>query len=223
MGSKMNIIDLGADAVPVVFVIDDDDGIRLALTNLFESMRFEVAAFSSPADFLQAGLLHRHGCIVLDVRLPGINGLDFQSHLAQLGCMLPVIFVTGHADVAMSVRAMKAGADDFLTKPFREQDILDAVMAAIQKDKRRRSGKANQVEVEAKLQGLTAREREVMGSIVKGMMNKQIAHQLGISEITVKLHRGNLMRKMQVRSVVELIRAAEIASGKLDPEIIATL
>jgi len=204
---------------PVVFIVDDDLSIREALTDLFRSMRFDAEAFESAAAFLEAADINRPGCILLDVRLPGVSGLDFQTQLERVGSKMPIIFMTGFGDIPMSVRAMKAGAVDFLTKPFRDQDILDAVTAAMERDAARRRQSA-QCEAVASLAGrLTPREREVMEAVVKGLMNKQIAHELGISEVTVKLHRGNVMRKMEVRSVAELVRKAEMLGEGLRPPV----
>ncbi|MDI7864224.1 response regulator transcription factor [Rhizobiaceae bacterium n13] len=197
---------------PVVFIVDDDLSMRDALTDLFHSMKFDVEAFDSAASFLEAANFNRPGCILLDVRLPGVSGLEFQTQLARIGSRMPIIFMTGFGDVPMSVKAMKAGAVDFLTKPFKDQDILDAVGAAIERDAARRHQSAQSEAVTALAETLTPREREVMEAVVKGLMNKQIAYELGISEVTVKLHRGNVMRKMEVRSVAELVRKAEILS-----------
>lgn len=195
----------------IVYVVDDDLSMREALVDLFRSMRMEAVAFESAADFLDRADLARPGCILLDVRLPGLSGLDFQAQLEQMGSRLPIIFMTGFGDIPMSVRAMKAGAVDFLTKPFRNQDILDAVTAAIERNAAERKEAAATEAVVALAQSLTPREREVMRAVVKGLMNKQIAYDLGISEITVKLHRGNVMRKMQAKSLADLVRLAEIA------------
>lgn len=195
---------------PVVYVVDDDPSIREALVDLFRSVRTEARAFESAQDLLDNADLKRPGCILLDVRLPGANGLDFQLHLEKLGNQMPIIFMTGHGDIPMTVRAMKAGAVDFLAKPFRDQDILDAVSVAFQKDRDIRQQSATNGAV-AELAGtLTRREHEVMAAVVQGLMNKQIAFNLGISEITVKLHRGNVMRKMDARSVADLVRKAEL-------------
>ncbi|TBC86494.1 response regulator transcription factor [Rhizobium leguminosarum] len=195
---------------PVVYVVDDDPSIREALIDLFLSVRTEAQAFESAQDLLDKANLKRPGCILLDVRLPGANGLDFQLHLEKLGNQMPIIFMTGHGDIPMTVRAMKAGAVDFLAKPFRDQDILDAVSVAFQKDREVRQQSAANGAV-AELAGtLTRREHEVMAAVVQGLMNKQIAFNLGISEITVKLHRGNVMRKMEARSVADLVRKAEL-------------
>lgn len=195
---------------PIVYIVDDDESMREALADLFHSMKIEAAAFETAQAFLDGADLDRPGCILLDVRLPGLSGLDFQGHLDRMGSRLPIVFMTGFGDIPMSVKAMKAGAVDFLTKPFREQDILDSVTAALEKDSRRRLETAASDAVAALAETLTPREREVMASVVKGLMNKQIAFDLGISEITVKLHRGNVMRKMEVRSVADLVRKAEL-------------
>ncbi|MGV8935715.1 MAG: response regulator transcription factor [Allorhizobium sp.] len=195
---------------PVVYIVDDDPSIREALVDLFLSTRTQAQSFESALDLLDGADLARPGCIVLDVRLPGANGLDFQLHLERLGNRMPIIFMTGHGDIPMSVRAMKAGAVDFLAKPFRGQDILDAVAVAFEKDRTaRRQSQANDAVAEL-ARTLTRREHEVMAAVVKGLMNKQIAFNLGISEITVKLHRGNVMRKMDARSVADLVRKAEL-------------
>ncbi|WP_276122520.1 response regulator transcription factor [Pararhizobium qamdonense] len=195
---------------PVVYVVDDDPSIREALVDLFLSVRTEALAFESAQDLLYNADLKRPGCILLDVRLPGANGLDFQLHLEKLGNRMPIIFMTGHGDIPMTVRAMKAGAVDFLAKPFRDQDILDAVAVAFQKDRDLRQQSAANGAVTELAKSLTRREHEVMTAVVQGLMNKQIAFNLGISEITVKLHRGNVMRKMEARSVADLVRKAEL-------------
>ncbi|NKK56270.1 response regulator transcription factor [Rhizobium leguminosarum] len=195
---------------PVVYVVDDDPSIREALVDLFLSVRTEAQAFESAQDLLDNADLKRPGCILLDVRLPGANGLDFQLHLEKLGNQMPVIFMTGHGDIPMTVRAMKAGAVDFLAKPFRDQDILDAVSVAFDRDRGIRQQSAANSAVTDLAKTLTRREHEVMAAVVQGLMNKQIAFNLGISEITVKLHRGNVMRKMEARSVADLVRKAEL-------------
>lgn len=195
---------------PIVYIVDDDQSMREALADLFHSMKIEAVAFETAQAFLDGADLDRPGCILLDVRLPGLSGLEFQGHLDRMGSRLPIVFMTGFGDIPMSVKAMKAGAVDFLTKPFREQDILDAVTAALEKDARLRLETAASDAVAALAETLTPREREVMASVVKGLMNKQIAFDLGISEITVKLHRGNVMRKMEARSVADLVRKAEL-------------
>jgi FixJ family two-component response regulator len=194
----------------VVYVVDDDPSIREALVDLFLSIRTEAKSFESAQDLLDNADLSRPGCILLDVRLPGANGLDFQLHLEKLGNRMPIVFMTGHGDIPMTVRAMKAGAIDFLSKPFRDQDILDAVSIAFQKDSEVRQQSAANGAVSELAKTLTRREHEVMAAVVQGLMNKQIAFNLGISEITVKLHRGNVMRKMEARSVAELVRKAEL-------------
>ncbi|MGL4965154.1 MAG: response regulator transcription factor [Inquilinus sp.] len=196
-------------ATPLVLIVDDDEAIREALTDLLRSVGIEARSFGSTKELLDTPT-DRPGCLILDVRLPGLSGLDLQAQLARSGNTRPIIFMTGHGDIPMSVRAMKAGAMDFLTKPFRDQDMLDAVAAAIDKDKAQRQQAAAAKEVAALAATLTPRETEVMAAVVKGLMNKQIAGLLGISEITVKLHRGNVMRKMAVRSVADLVRKAEL-------------
>lgn len=201
------------DPTPVVLVVDDDEAIRDALCDLLASVGIEALCFGSTQALLQTRLPDRPGCLVLDVRLPGASGLELQAQLARAGAPLPVIFMTGHGDIPMTVRAMKAGAVDFLTKPFRDQDMLDAVAAAIAASREQRRAAAAVQEAAALLETLTAREREVMAGVVRGLMNKQIAGELGISEITVKLHRGNVMRKMGVRSVADLVRKAELSNG----------
>ena len=197
-------------AAPLVFIVDDDEAIREALTDLLRSVGIESRCFGSTRELLDAAPTDRPGCLILDVRLPGISGLDLQAQLMRDRNTRPIIFMTGHGDIPMSVRAMKAGAMDFLTKPFRDQDMLDVVAAAIDKDMALRQEAVAAKEVAAQAATLTPRETEVMAAVVKGLMNKQIAGLLGISEITVKLHRGNVMRKMEVRSVADLVRKAEL-------------
>lgn len=201
-----------ADAAsnPLVLVVDDDEHIREALCELLRSVGIEALCFASTRDLLEARLPDRPGCLILDIRLPGVSGLELQAQLARNGNPIPIIFMTGYGDIPMTVQAMKAGAVDFLTKPFRDQDMLDAVAAAVEKDRARRQDAAAADEVTALAATLTTREREVMAAVVQGLMNKQIAGILGIAEITVKLHRGNVMRKMQVRSVAELVRKTEL-------------
>jgi FixJ family two-component response regulator len=198
-----------AAASPVVFIVDDDRSVREALSALFRSVGLRVELFGSALEFLDGRRGDAPGCLVLDVRLPGLSGLDFQTQLAASGIHLPIIFMTGHGDIPMSVRAMKAGAVDFLAKPFREQDMLDAVAAAIECDARRRRDSEALSTLKAMLSSLTPREREVLEHVTSGLMNKQIAAMLGLSEITVKIHRGNLMRKMGARSLADLVRKAE--------------
>lgn len=193
----------------VVIVVDDDAGIRASLDSLFRSVGLDTRLFSSPAELLGGALPEGPGCIVLDVRLPGVSGLDLQSQLVRQGISYPIIFMTGHGDIPMSVRAMKAGAVDFLAKPFRDQDMLDAVTAALERDAQHRAEAATRDDIRAQFETLTAREREVMGHVTAGLMNKQVAALIGLSEITVKIHRGNVMRKMGVRSLADLVRKAE--------------
>ncbi|MGE0034549.1 MAG: response regulator transcription factor [Xanthobacteraceae bacterium] len=194
---------------PTVLVVDDDSDLREALGSLLRSIGLNVALYRTAAELLSANRVEGPGCLVLDVRLPGVSGLDFQTQLARAGIHMPIIFMTGHGDVPMTVRAMKAGAVDFLTKPFRDQDMLDAVTAALERDRTRR---AEEQEIEGVRQlyaALTPREKEVMGFVTKGLMNKQIAGEMALSEITVKIHRGNVMRKMAARSLADLVRMAE--------------
>ena len=195
---------------PTVFVVDDDEEMRLALGNLFRSVGHEVRLFSSTQEFLQAVTSDAPGCLVLDVRLPGMSGLEFQAKLTQANAHIPIIFMTGHGDIPMSVRAMKAGAVDFLTKPFRDQDMLDAVAHAIEADRGRREQSQATAGVRERFTSLSPREREVMTLVTRGMMNKQVAHELSLSEITVKLYRGQAMRKMGAGSLADLVRMAEL-------------
>jgi len=197
------------EQVPAIVVIDDDASMRKALDNLFKSVGFEVELFSSPQEFLQSERPDRPGCIVLDVRFPGRSGLDMQRDLASAEAQLPIIFITGYGDIPMSVRAMKAGAVEFLTKPFRDQDLLDAVGTALEKDRTRRSGELRLAELRSRYDTLTARERQVMSLVVAGRLNKQIAGELGVSEMTVKMHRRQVMRKMQAAGVAQLVRLAD--------------
>ena len=198
------------NAAPLVLVVDDDEGIREALRDLLRSVGLEVLCFASTAELLASPPSDRPGCMLLDVRLPGVSGLELQAQLAKAGNRVPIVFMTGHGDIPMTVRAMKAGAVDFLTKPFRDQDLLDAVAAAIRADQERRKEQGAAEAARREAASLTPREREVMAGVVRGLMNKQIAGELGLSEITVKLHRGNVMRKLGVRSVPDLVRKAEL-------------
>ena len=198
-----------ASAGPFVAVVDDDPSVLDALDNLLRSVSLATRLFATPGELLAAQLPDEPGCIVLDVRLPGVSGLDFQEHLERSGIHRPIVFMTGHGDIPMTVRAMKAGAVDFLAKPFRDQDMLDAVMAAIDRDARNRAANAALGDLRAEFESLTQREREVMTHVVAGLMNKQVAGILGLSEITVKIHRGNVMRKMGVRTLADLVRKAE--------------
>jgi FixJ family two-component response regulator len=194
---------------PTVLVVDDDPEVRDALSSLFRSVGLDPRLFASAAEFLQHKLPEAPCCIVLDIRLPGVGGLDFQAQLAKSNIHVPIVMMTGHGDIPMSVRAMKAGAVDFLTKPFRHQDMLDAVAQAIERDRKRRDSEKSLAELRGLFESLTTREREIMALVTAGLMNKQVAGQLGLSEITVKIHRGHIMRKMGVRSLADLVRAAE--------------
>jgi FixJ family two-component response regulator len=195
---------------PIVFVIDDDASMRRALTNLFQSVGLGVEVFGSAPEMLQSKLPDVPGCLVLDIRLPGLSGLDFQTELAKSNIHIPIIFMTGHGDIPMTVRAMKGGAVDFLTKPFRDQDMLDAVLTAIERDRNRREAEAVVANLKGLFETLTSREREVMALVASGLMNKQIAAELGLAEITVKIHRGHIMKKMGARSLADLVRMAEM-------------
>jgi FixJ family two-component response regulator len=194
---------------PIVFVIDDDASMRRALTNLFQSVGLGVKVFGSAPEMLQSRLPDIASCLVLDIRLPGLSGLDFQTELAKANIRIPIIFMTGHGDIPMTVRAMKGGAVDFLTKPFRDQDMLDAVVTAIERDRKRREAEKVIADLQALFEALTSREREVLTLVASGLMNKQIAAELGLAEITVKIHRGHIMKKMGARSLADLVRMAE--------------
>jgi FixJ family two-component response regulator len=197
-------------AQEVIFVIDDDASLRNSLSSLFRSIGLRVEVFDSAADFLKVELPAVASCLVLDVRLPGLSGLDFQTELAKANIRIPIVFITGHGDIPMTVKAMKAGAVEFLTKPFREQDLLDAVRLGLERDRARREGETILDELRGRFDALTAREQEVMAFVTTGLMNKQIAADLGVSEITVKVHRGNVMRKMGARSLADLVRMADV-------------
>jgi FixJ family two-component response regulator len=195
---------------PVVFVIDDDPSMRDAFRSLFQSVGWRVELFGSAPEFMQSARPDGPACLVLDIRLPRLSGLEFQTELADANIELPIIFITGHGDIPMSVKAMKAGAVDFLTKPFRDQDMLDAVTRAIEADRTRRSSQQATSGVRESFARLSPREREVMTLVTRGLMNKQVAHELGLSEITVKLYRGQAMRKMGAGSLADLVRMAEL-------------
>jgi FixJ family two-component response regulator len=194
----------------VVFVIDDDALVRSSLKSLFQSVGLHVELFESTDHFLQSERLDVACCLVLDVRLPGRSGLDFQNELAKSGTDIPIIFLTGHGDIPMSVQAMKAGAVEFLTKPCRDQDLLDAVRLSIARDREWREANKHVADIKAHFATLTAREKEVIGFVAAGLLNKQIADEMGVSEVTVKTHRGNIMRKMQARSLADLVRMADL-------------
>jgi FixJ family two-component response regulator len=198
-----------AELQPMVFVIDDDADLREALSRLFRSVGLQVKAFATAPEFLQIKLPEGPTCLVLDVRLPGLSGLDFQAELTRAKIDIPIVFMTGHGDIPMTVRAMKAGAVEFLPKPFRDQDMLDAVQTGLERDRRRRKDASETAKLRADFDTLTAREQEIMGLVTSGLMNKQIAGQLGVSEITVKVHRGSVMRKMNARSLADLVRMAD--------------
>lgn len=197
------------EAQSIVFVVDDDASLREAIKSLLRSVGLEVDVFGTAADFLKHKFPDVPACLVLDIRLPGVSGLDFQAELAKANIHIPIVFITGHGDIPMTVRAMKAGAVEFLTKPFRDQDLLDSVQIAIDRDRARRAQDKAVHEVRVHFDALTPREQEVIAFVTAGLMNKQIAAELGVSEITVKVHRGSVMKKMGARSLADLVRMAD--------------
>jgi FixJ family two-component response regulator len=203
-----------AGSEPIVHTVDDDTGVRLALDGLFRSVGYRTRQYGSAAEFLASAEAQGPGCLVLDIRLPGTSGLDLQAQLAEAGVTMPVILMTGHGDIPMTVRGMKAGAVDFLPKPFRDQDMLDAVATALERDARARAARGEAEALRARLNTLSSREREVMARVAAGKMNKQIAFELTLSEITVKIHRGNAMRKMAARTLADLVKMAELLKLK---------
>jgi FixJ family two-component response regulator len=212
---------MGAPAMPfqtseraVVHVVDDDASVRGALESLFDSVGLATQTYGAARDFLATSRADEPGCIVIDVRLPDMNGLEFQAQLTQMGVRLPVVIMTGHGDIPMSVRAMKRGAVDFLSKPFHDQDMLDAVMAAIERDRQRRIVDGDVSRLQKRFETLSPREQQVMLLVTLGKMNKQVAGDLGISEITVKIHRGAAMRKMAARTLIDLVRMAEVVKSR---------
>jgi len=208
-GSSTSPRNVASAEEPIVYVVDDDASVRDALRSLFRSVGLRVEVFGSAPEFLQSKLPDVASCLILDIRLPRLSGLDFQVDLARAGIHIPIIFMTGHGDIPMTVRAMKAGAVDFLTKPFRDQDMLDAVAAAIERDRNSRDEAKILSDLHAHFVTLTAREREVMVLVTAGLMNKQVAAEIGIAEITVKIHRGQIMRKMAAKSLADLVKMAQ--------------
>ncbi|MCS3929844.1 FixJ family two-component response regulator [Bradyrhizobium elkanii] len=199
----------GADD-PIVLIVDDDPSMRRALTNLFQSVGLRVEAFGSAAEAMEAKPPVVPSCLVLDIRLPGSSGFDLQADLVKADIRTPIIFITGHGDIPMTVRAMKSGAIDFLTKPVRDQDMLDAVQAAIERDRKRRDAEKSVSSVRTRFEGLTPRQRDILALVASGLMNKQVAAELGLAEITVKIYRGQIMRKMGAKSLADLVRMTEV-------------
>jgi FixJ family two-component response regulator len=193
----------------MVFIIDDDEAVREGLAALFRSVGLQVKLFASAAEFRQTSLPDFPSCLVLDIRLPGLGGLEFQADLARANIQIPIIFMTGHGDIPMSVRAMKAGAVEFLTKPFRDQDMLDAVQLAIEQDRKQHKDAVATFKLKANFETLSAREQQIMSLVAAGLMNKQIAAEIGVSEVTVKVHRGSVMRKMGAKSIADLVRMSD--------------
>jgi FixJ family two-component response regulator len=200
---------MNTQSQPIVFVIDDDTGMREALATLFRSVGLQVKLFASAAEFRHSSLPDVPSCLVLDIRLPGLGGLEFQADLARANIQIPIVFMTGHGDIPMSVRAMKAGAVEFLTKPFRDQDMLDAVQLAIEQNRKQRKDTVATLKLKSNFETLSPREQQIMNLVATGLMNKQIAAEIGVSEVTVKVHRGNVMRKMGAKSIAELVRMAD--------------
>ena len=208
-----------SNVAPVVFVVDDDPSVRRAIQRLVESVGLQVELFGSAQEFLRSERPDAPSCLVLDIRLPGISGLDFQRQLAEANIHIPIIFITAHGDIPMTVRAMKAGAVEFLTKPFRDQDLLDAIQIALERDRTRRVQETEVAKLRERYESLTPREREVMPLVVSGLLNKQIAAEIGASEATVKVHRSQLMRKMGAESLADLVRmAAEMGIPAAKPK-----
>lgn len=205
------------DAAPVVFVVDDDEAVRESVKKLITSVGLRAETFGTTQDFLNSKRPQAPACLVLDVRLPDVSGIEFQRQLTDAGIQIPIIFITGHADIPMTVRAMKAGAVEFLTKPFRGQELLDAIQEAISRDREAWNKRAQMAEITARYESLTAREKEVMALVARGLLNKQVAAELGTSELTIKTHRGRVMEKMQADSVADLVRMSE----KLKPSAVS--
>jgi FixJ family two-component response regulator len=209
-GHPISPLALADGEKPIVYIVDDDASLRDAVGRLFRSVGLQVRLFGSGPELLRNKLAEAASCLVLDIRLPGVSGLDFQSELAKANIHIPIIFMTGHGDIPMSVRAMKAGAIDFLTKPFRDQDMLDVVALALNRDRKRRKHERAKSDLLTRFESLSPREREIMSLVSTGLMNKQIAAETNLAEITVKIHRGHVMKKMTARSLPDLVRMAEI-------------